>query len=340
MKIKDLLPLLAGLALAGCSAAPSGGAASTAAGSTAAAESKGGDFKVALLTPGPVSDAGWSALAYDGLQKVKTELGATVDNQEATGDNIQPAMKAYAQKGYKLIFGHGFEYNDAAIKVAKDFPDTDFVSSSGGETAPNVGAFRFYLEQGCYLAGMMAAKMSKTGVIGSVAVKNYPSIVSTLKAYEAGAKAARPDIKIVPTVYFGAEGDVAGAKRATESVLDQKADFVIHQANAAAQGVFDACKERGAYAFGTNADQNGNPSGIVIASATIVAGPAFLDLAKQVKEGTFKGSIVLKGMEDGSIDFVVNPALQSKVPPDVLKTIEDVKANIKAGHLTVPKDNF
>ncbi|CAN5473196.1 BMP family ABC transporter substrate-binding protein [soil metagenome] len=298
------------------------------------------DFKVALITPGPVSDAGWSALAYDGLKGIESDLGAQVDNQVATGPQAKDAMRAYAQKGYALVFGHGFEYNEPGIEVAKDFPNTVFVSSSGGKTATNAGAFRFYLEQGCYLAGMVAGKMSKTGKIGSVAVLDIPSINSTLTAFEAGAKAARPDIKIIKTVYFGTEGDIAGAKRATESVLAQGADFVIHQANAAAQGVFDACREKGAYAIGTNSDQNDNPSGIVLGSATIIAKPAFLNLAKQVKDKTFKGSVVLAGMDQDAIDFVFNPKMDADIPAEVKKMVADTKVKIKSGALIVPKAEF
>lgn len=310
-------------------------------GSTASATgSEAGELKVALLTPGSVSDAGWNAMAYDGLQAIKSDLGAQVDNQEATGAKSREAMRSYAQKGYKLVFGHGFEYNQYGAEVAKDFPETTFVSSSGGETAPNAGAFRFYLEQGFYLAGYMAAKMSKTGTIGSVAVLDVPSINSTLKAFEAGAKAARPDIKVLKPVYFGDDKDVAKAKQATEEVVRQGADFVIHQANAGAQGVFDAAKEKGIYAFGSNADQNENESGAVIASAVIVARPAFVELAKKVKEGTYKGEVSLYGMDKDAIDFVINPVLKAKVPADLVTELETLKADIKSGKVVVPKDEF
>jgi basic membrane lipoprotein Med (substrate-binding protein (PBP1-ABC) superfamily) len=278
-------------------------------------------------------------MAYDGLQGIKTEMGAEVNNQEAGGPQIKDAMRSYAQKGYNLIFGHGFEYNEPAVEVAKDFPNTAFVSSSGGATSANVGAFRFYLEQGFYLAGLLAGTQSKSGVVAMVGGPDVPSIRSTFKAFKAGAEAAKPTIK-VEEVFTGSGNDIALAKQATLSVIAKGADFVIHQANAAAQGVFDACKEKGVYAFGANADQNANESGAVIASATIVAKPAFLELAKQVKDGTFKGAIVLMGMDKGTIDFVINPKLKDKVTPEAVKAVEDAKKKILSGELTVPKDEF
>jgi len=339
MKAKAALFVLATLAVIGCgnssssTTAPSG--ATTAANNSAAKT----DFKVALLTPGPVSDAGWCAMAYDGLQQIKTDMGATVSNQEAKGTQIKDAMRTYAQQGYNLVIGHGFEYNDPEIDVAKDFPKTVFVSSSGGKTAPNAGAFRFYLEQGFYLAGEMAGKMTKTNKVAMIGGDNVPSIESTFKAFAAGAKAVNPKVQVIKT-YTGNGQDPALAKQATLAAINQGADFVIHQANAAAQGVFDACKEKNVYAFGANLDQNDNPSGAVIGSAVIIAGPAFLDLAKQVQAGTYKGSILLMGMDKGAIAFVLNPKMKAKVPADVQKMIDDDTAKIKAGTLVVPKDEF
>jgi basic membrane protein A len=327
-----LLPLL--ICVACNSSAPS---ATTATNNHTAAQTS--DFKVALLTPGPVSDAGWCAMAYDGLQQIKTQMGATVNNQEAQNTQIKDAMRSYAQQGYNLVIGHGYEYNHPEIEVAKDFPKTVFVSSSGGETAPNAGAFRFYLEQGFYLAGEMAGKMTKTGKLAMIGGESVPSIESTFKAFEAGAKAANPKVKVIK-IYCGSFDDPAKAKLSTLQAIGQGADFVIHQANAAAQGVFDACKEKGVYAFGSNADQNANPSGAVIGSAVIIAGPAFLDLAKQVKEGNYKGSVVLMGMDKGTIGFVLNPKMKDKVPADVQKMLTDDAAKITAGTLVVPKDEF
>lgn len=298
-----------------------------------------GAFKVALLTPGPVSDSGWSALAFEGLKAIESDLGAQVANQEATGSKIKDAMRAYAGDGYGLVIGHGYEYNEPGVEVAADFPNTVFVSSSGDKTAANAGAFRFHLEQGFYLAGMMAGSMTKTGTVAMIGGPNVPSIVSTFKAFRAGAEAVKPGIEVIET-FTGSNDDVAAAKKATETAIDQGADFVIHQANAGAQGVFNACKEKGVYAFGANEDQNANPSGIVIASAIIVARPAFIELAKQVKEGKYKGHVQLMGMEDGAIDFVFNPDLSDKVPADVLAKIEAARADIKLGKLVVPKDEF
>ncbi|MER3496407.1 MAG: BMP family ABC transporter substrate-binding protein, partial [Armatimonadota bacterium] len=298
-----------------------------------------GEFKVALLTPGPVNDAGWSALAFDGLKTVEREMGARVDHQEATGAKIKDAFRSYAQKGYRLVFGHGYEYNAPAVEVARDFPDTVFVTTSGAGVAKNVGAIRFNLEQSFYLAGATAALLSKSHTVGMIGGPDVPSIRSTFKAFRAGAVATDPNVKVIET-FTGKDNDVAAAKQASESAIAMGADLLIHQANAAAQGVFDAAKEHKIFAFGANLNQNDNPSGVVVASATINAQPAFLDLAKRVKEGSFNGSVVLMSMNSGAIDFVFNPKLSDRVPASVRSRIEGLKAEILAGRLVVAKDKF
>ena len=96
-------------------------------------------FKVALLTPGSISDKGWNALAYDGLQQIQKELGADVSHVESkTPSQWEEHFRFYASKGYNLIFGHGFEYQEPAKAVAPEFPDTVFITTSGSTVLENV----------------------------------------------------------------------------------------------------------------------------------------------------------------------------------------------------------
>lgn len=326
------------LFVGGCS--PSANSDAGSAGTTTSGNAgKPATFKVALITPGPVNDSGWNALAYAGLQAIGKQMNATTNNQVAEGSNIKDALRSYAQTGYNLVIGHGFEYNAPALQVAKAFPNTDFVTSSGSETAPNLAAFRFQLEDGFYIAGAMAAALSKTGTIGEVGGDQIPDIESTFVAFDAGAKSVKPGIKIIK-VYTGSGTDIAAAKKATETEIDQGADVVIHQADDAAQGVFDACKERHVYAIGSNNNQNDNPSGWVIASATINCTPAFLQVAKSVEDHTFKGQVIVVGYKQGAIDFVWNPLLASKVSPAVKAVVAKVESGIKNGTISVPRANF
>src|SRR5216110_4125145 len=89
-------------------------------------------MKVGLLTPGSVNDNGWNAIAYEGLQHIQKKLGAEISHQETkTPAEFEEGFRSYGAKGFDLAFGHGFEFQDAAMKAGKEFPKTVFITTSG-----------------------------------------------------------------------------------------------------------------------------------------------------------------------------------------------------------------
>lgn len=297
-----------------------------------------GTLKVALLTPASVNDSGWSAIAYQGLMAIKDKDKAEV-NQEVTKDaNIKDAMRNYAQDGYNLVIGHGFEYNAPALEVAKDFPNTVFVTSGGAGSAANVGAIRFYLEEGFYLAGMIAGKLSKTGKVAMIGGPDVPSIRSTFKAFAAGAQESNPSV-IVIEKFTGKNDDVAAAQQATLQAIDEGADVLIHQTNSGVSGFVKACEDRKVWCFGANEDQN-KLSKQFVASAIVKVEEPFLDLAKRVQDGTFKGAIELVGMKQGGVDFVFNPINASLIPAELKESITERQLQMVDGVFKTPKDEF
>jgi basic membrane lipoprotein Med (substrate-binding protein (PBP1-ABC) superfamily) len=96
-------------------------------------------LRIALLTGGPVSDAGWYAGGYEGLLMLRDSLGAQVSHQQTrTPAEFDEAFRSYATEGYDLVFAHGSEYMDAAIRAGAAFPDLMIVVSGGGRVAANV----------------------------------------------------------------------------------------------------------------------------------------------------------------------------------------------------------
>src|SRR5262245_46470937 len=92
----------------------------------------GAAFRVALLTPGPVSDQSWNGGAYQGLLRIRDSLGAQVSHiQTKTPAEFEENFRQYGAQGYNLVFGHGFEFQDAAKAVAPTYPRTRYVITSG-----------------------------------------------------------------------------------------------------------------------------------------------------------------------------------------------------------------
>ena len=169
-------------------------------------------FRAALLTSGPVSDAGWYAGAYEGLLMLQDSLGAEVSHQQTrTPAEFDEAFLSYASSGYDLIFAHGFEYQDAAIRAGELFPDVTIVVSGGGRISENVVPLIFELEEGSYLAGMAAAGVSRSGVVGMVGGVAIPPAQGTFLGFAAGARAVNPDVEILEA-FTGSWEDVAAAQ--------------------------------------------------------------------------------------------------------------------------------
>jgi len=297
-------------------------------------------FKVALLSPGPVSDAGWNALAYEGLILIRDRLGAEVAQvQTRTPAEFEEAFRDFARRGFQLVFGHGFEFQDAAAAVAPDFPKTVFITTSGNTVRPNVAPLRFMLEEATYLEGMLAAGMSQTGKAGAVGGIEMPPVKSTIMAFEAGAKSVRPDF-VVAVSYVGNWEDVGAAKEAALALVQQGADFLFHNADAAGLGVFQAAQARHVLAFGSNKNQNDVAPDVVLGSAVIDIPRAFLRIAQEVEDGTFEAKIERMGMKEGVVSLVLNPRLEGRIPTALKDRVAQTQAGIVAGTVQVPSVEF
>ena len=300
-----------------------------------------GRLRVALLTPGSIRDAGWNQSAYEGLLLIRDELGAETAHQETrTPQDFEVGFRDFAARGYDLVFGHGFEFQDAAARVGGEFPDTVFVTTSGSTLRENVAPIVFELEQATYVLGYVGARLSRTGRLGAVGGMEIPSVASTFLAFEAGARAGRSDVR-VSTSYVGSWEDVASAREATLAQIAAGADVLIHNADAAGRGFFQAIDERDdVYGFGTNRDQNHLAPRSVLASAVLDIPRALLLVAREVEEGRFHSRSIRFGLRDGVVGLAWNDALASQLPDGLLEAAQRLTRRIESGELEVPRAGF
>jgi basic membrane protein A len=279
-------------------------------------------FRVALLTPGPVSDAGWNAAAFDGLQLIKAKLGAdTAMVQTRSPTDFEDGFRDFAARGFNLIFAHGYEYTDSAISVARDFPNTYFVVSSGSEASRNVASLTFKVDDAAFVEGVLAGGVSKSGVVGAIGGIELPSIKLTFDGFKRGFLSVQPKGRILIS-YIGKFDDVGAAKEAALAQINQGADVLIHDADAAGLGVFQAASQAHVFAFGAIRNQNDVAPDVVLASAVESTPQAFLKIATEVREHRFHPGMIEYGMADGMVKVVLNPRLAPRIPA---ATIEQVR---------------
>jgi len=293
-------------------------------------------FKVALMTPGPISDQGWNGSAYAGLMRVKDSLGAQVSHiQTKTPAEFEENFRQYGSSGYALVFGHGFEFQDAASRVAPEFPKTIYVTTGGTAVGPNQAAMSFSFDEPSYLAGVLAASMSKSGTVGCIGGTELPPVKSGFAAFAAGVRAVRPDAKVL-TSYIGNWDDAGAGKEQALAQIGRGVDVIYQNADAAGLGIFQAAKEtKGVFIVGSNADQNAIAPAITLGSVVIDVPHALMVVAREVKAGTFTSRVIRLDTKSDVVRWVPNPTLVATFPAAATHRLDSLQALMRAGTFTV-----
>lgn len=228
-----------------------------------------GKLKVALILPGKIDDVSWNQAMYDGVKAIeemyKDKIKVTYVEEVYEVADIEPAIRDFAVEGYDLIFGHGFQFMEPILKVAKQFPKTKFALGTGFKTRDNTCVYDVRLGEGGYLMGTLAGLMSKTNKIGVVGGADVAEIFRGHEAFKLAAKKMNPAV-IVQELYTGDWRDAASAKDGATGMYDSGVDIVWHSGDGIGLGVVNAAKTENKIALGNVVDQN------VLAPKNILSG--------------------------------------------------------------------
>jgi basic membrane lipoprotein Med (substrate-binding protein (PBP1-ABC) superfamily) len=301
------------------------------------AETADGAFRVALLTPGSIADQAWNGGAYEGLLSIRDSLGAQISHiQTASPAEIEESFRQYGAQGYDLVFGHGFEFQDAAARVAPSFPGTVYVSTSGNQASGNAVGMEFAFEEGSYIAGLVAGAMTRSNVVGCIGGTEFPTVRRSFEAFSAGARKANPAIRVLIS-YVGNWDDAGAGKEQALAQIGRGADVIFGNADAAGLGIFQAAREDGRVrVIGANKDQAPVAPEVVVGSVVIDLPLAFLKLAREVQGGTFTSRVVTFDTKSEVVRWVYNDALRDSVPPAARAAVDSVVAQFRAGTFAMP----
>jgi basic membrane protein A and related proteins len=308
-------------------AAAAAGLAMTAACGGASAQDK---FKIGFIYVGPVGDMGYSYQHDVGRkaieEKFKDKVDTTFLENVNEGPDAERSIEQLVRAGNKLIFTTSFGFMDATVKVAKKYPNVMFEHATGYKREKNLATYsgRFY--EGRYVQGVIAAKMTKSGVLGYIASFPIPEVVSGINATILGAQSVRPDIK-VKIIWVNSWYDPGKEAAAARALADQGADVLMQHTDSAAAMQF--ANERGIYAFGQDSDMikfgpKSQLTGIVENWGPYYVDRVQLALDKKWTSGDFWGGFSTK---------IVHMAPYTNMPADVKKLAEDTEAAISSGKL-------
>jgi basic membrane protein A len=293
-------------------------------------------FQAALLTPGPISDQSWNAAAHQGLVQLRDSLGAQISHiQTRTPAEFEENFRQYGAQGYSLVIGHGFEFQEAAQRVGPEFPKTVFVTTGGTGTGANIAAMSFAFDEPSYLAGMAAASVSRSGILGAIGGSELPPVKSSFDAFAAGARSMNPRITVL-TAYIGNWDDAGAGKEQALAHIARGADVIFQNADAAGLGIFQAVREsRGTWIVGSNADQNGIAPEVTLGSVLIDIPRAFLLIGREIQGGTFTPRVIRFDTATDVVRWVPNPAIDV-VPAATRLRIDSTRTRFVAHEFTIP----
>ena len=301
-------------------------------------------MRIGLVTDvGRVNDRSFNQSAWEGVQQAAEALGLGeaaikyIETQDTRdyADNIQQ----FVASGYNTIVTVGFALGDATAKAAKENPNINFigVDQFQGEALPNLTGLIFHEDHSGYLAGALAAYMTKSGTIAAVLGSDLvPAIVAFNEGYVAGAKAVKLDIKVISTYHPGeisrAFVDPEWGWATAKQAIDQGADVVFGAGGMTGNGALVATADKpGLYCIGVDTDQwetvpSAHPC--LVSSAMKMITPGVVDLVSLAAAGKFAG-----GNYYGAARLAPFHDFASKVPQEVKDALAKIEAGLRDGSI-------
>jgi basic membrane protein A len=296
---------------------------------------------------GGKDDRSFNAAAWQGVQRAEKDFPIVLrDVEPGNPTSIEPAMRAFAERGYNLVIGVGFAQSPIMERVAKDYPNVNFAIIDGIINQPNVASLVFMEHQGSYLVGMIAAKNSKTGILGFIGGMDIPLIHRFAVGYAEGAHAVNPNIQVIQNyvgVTDGAWNNPGKGKELSLAQIGKGADVIFTAAGNSGLGAFDAVEQQGkdaqgrakAFVIGVDSNQNGVKPGFVLTSMVKRVDNVVYRLIQELVAGQFKGGFHVYGLQEDGVGYSVDQFNQSLLSPEVIKQVEEAKQKIISGEIKV-----
>ncbi|ARP98394.1 BMP family protein [Pseudorhodoplanes sinuspersici] len=291
--------------------------------------------KVAALFAGRIDDSGFMEAGYRGLMAARDKLGVEVvwqDQIKPERDLLAAALRDLAKTGAAMVIAHGGQNNEAAKLVAAEFPQTRFVVTQGNVTTTNLASYEVLQEESAFLAGALAAWMTKTGVVGHMSgIRVVPGLKGRA-AYANGVAYANPAVRLL-TNFSGHQDDNALSKRVASAMIAAKADIIFTMLNAGRAGAIDACREGGAKQIGNVRDWAAAIPDVFVASAVADSGIALLRAVEDLVSGAAKTNAIEKiGLNRPD---AVRLTMAAAVDDDLRRKIEALATDIQSGKVDV-----
>ena len=318
----------------------------------------GGVTDVGSLEDKSFNEGGWCG----------TIAGATAVNGHAevivTEDPADYAanMATFVDQGYDMIVTYGFALGNGTTIAAKGYPDVQFIgldqpvcvdengdpdptfacAGDAAELLPNYQGLIFNEAQAGYIAGIIAATISESGVIGAVGgIDTIPAVVSYIGGYVNGAKSVNPDIEVLVTYVSDdittAFNDPTTGASLAEQMIGQDADVIFQVAGLSGQGALEAACDADIYGIGVDTDQALALPNLtcIVTSAEKKLVDAVTEAIQRVADGEAEGGTILldAASDPPKVGYSPFHNHEDLLTPDLESAVDDAIAAMAAGDL-------
>jgi basic membrane protein A len=312
-------------------------------------DSKGNKGLAIAYDVGGKGDQSFNDAAYAGLEQAQKEFGyETADVEPTEGEtdaDKEQRLASLAKQGYNPVIGVGYAYAAAVKGAAEKFPKTTFgIVDDATINSKNVADLVFSEEQASYLAGVAAAKSTKSNVVGFVGGVDIPLIHKFQAGFAQGVKDTNPKVKVLSqyltqTAEEGGFSSPDKGKTAAEGQIEKKADVVYAAAGLSGQGVIEAAAAKKVWAIGVDSDQYKQEAlakykDFILTSAMKDVAKAVYNLAKSVEDGKPETGIVRGDLKTGEVSLSdSNPKFADDA--ELQEAIKTAKEKIISGEIKV-----
>jgi len=295
---------------------------------------------IAILTPETGNDYGWNQQGITAAKAAAKAAGLQIMVADNLGyGDIRPTLREMAEDGAGLLIAHASGFNTAAPEIgAETGVPVAIVDRPDARVPGAVADYTVSGQQGAYLAGCLAARMSRSGIIGIVVSGEPPSWNAQSAGFIEGARAEKPGI-ILRYAVIGpaAYADAAGGKRVTEALIAAGADIIFGQGNGSSFGMLQAVETAHAadggkiYFIDVIGDKTPIDKGNLLSSVYWNLQPVYAAMIADVRAGTFGTHNYGLSLADNSVSL-----LHTKhIPDDVWAHIQAVRQQIIDGKITL-----
>ena len=298
------------------------------------------DFSPAVIFDlGGKFDRSFNQASFEGAERFKADTGTEFREFEIQSDaQREQALRRFAEQGANPIIVAGFAQASAMETVAAEFPDTNFTIIDAVVDLPNVRSVIFQEQEGSFLVGMLAAMASETGTVGFVGGMDIPLIRKFACGYVQGVKAANPDATVIQNM-TGTTGaawnDPVKGGELTMGQIDQGADVIYHAAGGTGRGVLQAAADAGKLGIGVDSNQNYMHPGAVLTSMLKRVDVAVYEAMNDAMNGEFTGGMQVLGLAQDGVGYAVDENNEALLTDEMMAAVEDAKAKIISGEITV-----